>query len=400
MIGGGAAGLTAAIHAADRGAQVTVLEGMEKPGKKILVTGNGRCNLTNTGTGRRGSYYSDAPETARRIVKSYPPDRTRADFLSYGLFTQEKEGGRIYPMSDRASTVLDTLLYETARRKVKVKCGEKVRSLTKEGGLFRARTEGWTYEAERVVLACGGAAAPGTGSDGSGFSLAESLGHRLIKPLPALVALTVKEQDIRALEGLRSPAGVYVYADGRGDVPAFGEVQWTAYGVSGIVVFDVSRQAVRALDAGRRVQLSIDLFDRWESERVEYVEEQMGMTLEGKTNEQVLSGFFPKKMAAFLIARAGIKKGRQADGAALRAALETARDIRLTVTGHKGFEAAQVTCGGVPLTEIDEKTMESRIVPGLYLAGELLDADGPCGGFNLQWAFSTGSIAGDSAGVE
>ncbi|MDY3919405.1 MAG: aminoacetone oxidase family FAD-binding enzyme [Candidatus Limivivens sp.] len=401
VIGAGASGLMAAIFAAASGARVTVLESMEKPGKKLLTTGNGRCNLTNRFAGTPGIYRGGDPRAVRAVLAQYPPEKTLDDFASFGLFTQEKQDGCVYPVSGQASSVLEILLAEAARRKVKIKCREKAAAIEREGTHWKVVTETWSYEADRVILACGSKAAPLTGSDGSGYALAEALGHGIRRPLPALVPLKIRDQDIRSLEGVRCHAKVTLQTEPEKAVyEAEGELQWTGYGISGIVVFQLSRYAVCALAEGKKATVRLDLLDGLDRGKIR---ERMLRSLErcpGKTNEELFAGLFSKKLVPFLIRRSGAKNGQPASGESISRILEASGAICLEVCGSKSFEAAQCCSGGVPLSEVNTETMESKIAPGIYLTGELLDADGPCGGDNLQWAWSTGAIAGIYAGVK
>ena len=284
VIGGGASGLTAAIAAAEQGAKVTLLEKNRQVGKKILVTGNGRCNLTNENQDE-ACYRGGDPGFARTVFRNFGLPDTLRFFERLGVCAKSRNG-YLYPYSDQASSVADALRMEAERLGVKLALGNQIleiRALNPNGASgdldrpeedragkasgdsavsgprFAARTEGWTYEGDACVLAAGSAAAPATGSDGSGYALAESLGHRLIKPLPALVQLRCRERFYERLAGLRMEAAVRVLADGKETACDRGEVQFTRNGISGIPVFQVSRHAVRALDEGRKVEVSLNL---------------------------------------------------------------------------------------------------------------------------------------------
>ena len=278
------------------------------------------------------------------------------------------------------------------------------------GPRFAARTEGWTYEGDACVLAAGSAAAPATGSDGSGYALAESLGHRLIKPLPALVQLRCRERFYERLAGLRMEAAVRVLADGKETACDRGEVQFTRNGISGIPVFQVSRHAVRALDEGRKVEVSLNLLPQIPggSCGLSAEKEEEEAALEAflrarirdggyKQGEAFFTGLFHEKMALCLLERAKIPKSKKAGAwteEELERLLSVIRDFRTAVVSGGSFEQAQVCSGGVDTSEICPQTMESRLVPGLYFAGEVVDIDGACGGYNLQWAWSSGHVAG------
>ena len=393
VIGAGAAGLMAAVSAADAGAAVTLLETMEKPGKKISITGNGRCNLTNRDIQDANFYFSDAPKTADGILKAFQAKDTLHFFENAGLLMKEREGGLIYPYSDQAQSVVNALLQEVRRRKIKLKCQERVLSIEKKKARFYIKTEGWHYEADRVILTCGGKAAPATGSDGNGYALAKTFGHTVIEPLPALVPLTAKLPFGSLLDGVRSRAKITLFIDGKVAGEESGELQWTGYGLSGIAVFQLSSRAVRALQNKKKVRAEIDLLpDFSEKELLSRIQKREG------SYEEVLGGFYHAKVLKALLKEEKASPGEKALPDKAASIIKKSRQLSLTITGSKTFEQAQVTTGGIPLKELDEHTLESKKVKGLYLAGELINVDGPCGGYNLQWAWASGHIAGVSAG--
>lgn len=421
VIGGGASGLTAAIAAAEQGAKVTLLEKNRQVGKKILVTGNGRCNLTNENQDE-ACYRGGEPGFARTVFGNFGLPDTLRFFERLGVCAKSRNG-YLYPYSDQASSVADALRMEAERLGVKLALGNQIleiRALNPNGASgdsavvsgprFAARTEGWTYEGDACVLAAGSAAAPATGSDGSGYALAESLGHRLIKPLPALVQLRCRERFYERLAGLRMEAAVRVLADRKETACDRGEVQFTRNGISGIPVFQVSRHAVRALDEGRKVEVSLNLLPQIPggSCGLSAEKEEEEAALEAflrarirdggyKQGEAFFTGLFHEKMALCLLERAKIPKNKKAGAwteEELERLLSVIRDFRTEVVSGGSFEQAQVCSGGVDTSEICPQTMESRLVPGLYFAGEVVDIDGACGGYNLQWAWSSGHVAG------
>lgn len=421
VIGGGASGLTAAIAAAEQGAKVTLLEKNRQVGKKILVTGNGRCNLTNENQDE-ACYRGGEPGFARTVFGNFGLPDTLRFFERLGVCAKSRNG-YLYPYSDQASSVADALRMEAERLGVKLALGNQIleiRALNPNGASgdsavvsgprFAARTEGWTYEGDACVLAAGSAAAPATGSDGSGYALAESLGHRLIKPLPALVQLRCRERFYERLAGLRMEAAVRVLADRKETACDRGEVQFTRNGISGIPVFQVSRHAVRALDEGRKVEASLNLLPQIPggSCGLSAEKEEEEAALEAflrarirdggyKQGEAFFTGLFHEKMALCLLERAKIPKNKKAGAwteEELERLLSVIRDFRTEVVSGGSFEQAQVCSGGVDTSEICPQTMESRLVPGLYFAGEVVDIDGACGGYNLQWAWSSGHVAG------
>ena len=422
----------AAIAAAEQGAKVTLLERNRQVGKKLLVTGNGRCNLTNLDQ-ELSHYRGGEPGFAAAVLREFGLPETWYFFERLGICIRNRNG-YLYPYSDQASSVVDVLRMEAEHLGVKLALGNQVLELRAVGETegnsrterssgtvqnfiprFEARTESWTYVGDACVLAAGSAAAPATGSDGSGYALAESLGHRIIKPLPALVALRCRERFFERLAGLRMEASVRILADGKELARDWGEVQFTKTGISGIPVFQVSRYAVRALDEGRRVEARLNLLPQLEGEAspiegsagkpraaecgpgLEYFFQKRLQSGGYKTGEQFLTGLFPGKMSLCLLERAGIPKGKRAadwSREELQGLLRLIRDFRTEIMAGGSFEQAQVCSGGVDTAQICPQTMESRIVPGFYLAGEAVDIDGACGGYNLQWAWSSGYVAG------
>lgn len=409
IVGAGASGLIAAISAAQAGARVTVLEQKEKAGKKILATGNGHCNFTNR---RMDAACYHENEFAMDVIRRFDVEDTLAFFRSLGIFPHERNG-YYYPMSEQASAVA-ALLANRARElgaeiltgmkvqkirplqgelelqvlmqiheeisaktgKKEHRLGKKERSLKKKEESFESRR----LYADRVILACGGQASPALGSDGSGYQLAVSLGHSLVKPLPALTGIQCREEWFKQLAGVRVPARVAVLVNGREAAADTGELQLTDYGISGIPVFQVSRYAAKALDAGKKVQAELSFFPEIDDEELaDYLKNH---------SEGCYEGLYPAKLLAVL-------RKLAADGK--QDLLELTRHLRCSCREVNGFDRAQVTSGGIPLQEINRDTLESLCCPGVYAAGELLDVDGICGGYNLQWAWSSGWLAGRAA---
>lgn len=395
VIGGGASGLTAAIAAAENGAKVTLLERNRQVGKKILVTGNGRCNLTNTKQDS-SCYRGGTPGFADRVLGQYGLSETLRFFFRLGILTRDRNG-YLYPYSDQAASVASALRMEAEHRGVKLALENEVLELKVSGSRFLARTGSWTYEGDACILAAGSAAAPSTGSDGSGYRLAENLGHRIVKPLPALVKLKCRERFFGQLSGLRIEAVVRIFSEGKKIAEDRGEVQFTKEGISGIPVFQVSRFAVRALEKGKRVEARLDLLPAFGEKELDQLFASRLRDGGYKNGGQFLNGLFPEKMTVCLLERSGIPKGKRVKDWSreeLLSLLQMIRDFRAEIVSGGDFEQAQVCCGGVDTGEICPDTMESRLVPGLYFAGELVDIDGACGGYNLQWAWSSGYVAG------
>lgn len=381
ITGGGAAGLTAAVFAARNGAVVTVLEQNEKPGKKICATGNGKCNLTNLSM-PSDAYRGRHPEFVREALAQLSVEDTVRFFEEIGIVTVSRNG-YLYPRSGQAQSVTDVLCMEARNLGVKLKTNQKVTSLSCEQGRWKVTTTDWHYEGDAVILAGGSKASAIAGSDGSCYDLAESQGHTLVPVYPALTALKCRGKNFKAWSGVRTGGEITLLIDGKPFKKEQGELQLTEYGVSGIPVFQLSRYAVCALREGHRVGLTLDFFP-------EYTKEELKKLLFGrkehcpyKTEKELLIGLLPEKLIKVL--------------ASDRDFPNSLKDFPLEVTDTMSFAQAQVCCGGVDTAEVNPRTMESRLKKGLYFAGELLDIDGICGGYNLQWAWSSGAAAGSHA---
>lgn len=395
VIGGGASGLMAAVMAARQGAKVTLLEKNKQTGKKLLVTGNGRCNFTNRNQ-EISCYRSQNPELVKKVLEAFPMEKTVAFFEELGIEVKDR-AGYLYPNSGQAASIAEVLRLEAQRLQVKTACNTEVLDVGRQDGRFRVKTDGWTYEADAVILACGSKAAPETGSTGDGYRFAECMGHHVIPPLPALTGLYAAEKDCGKLSGVRADAKVTLYTDGKICAQDEGEVQFTSYGLSGIPVFQVSRYAARALEEGRTCGICLDFWRAYEKEQIAKRLREKREYTGGRSGADVLLGMFPEKLSQALLERAGIplkKKGKDWTGKDYEKLAETIKEFRFTITRCRGYEQAQVCTGGVPLSELKGVSMESAVVPGLYLTGELLDVDGACGGYNLQWAWSSGYLAG------
>lgn len=384
VVGGGAAGLTAGIMAAADGAAVTILEQNEKPGRKICVTGNGRCNLTNQEMSWQ-KFHGKHPEFAKSILSQFSLEDTLKFFDELGIVVTEKKGW-VYPRGGQAKYIPELLLLRARSLKVKIKTREKVQKIYKEQNVWKVQTEGWTYEGDSVILANGSRASSVPGADGSGYMLARELGHHVIRPLPALTGLKAKGNFFSAWAGVRTEGKVTLWVDGTEISSETGEIQLTDYGISGIPVFQISGLAARALDQKKKVSVTLDFCPEYTKDEVREllaVREKKYPELSG--TERLL-GLFPDKLCKVFL--------KQKEPA--RAMTEFPLEIKST----GDFEQAQVCTGGVDTAEVDSQTLESRIQKGIYFAGELLDMDGPCGGYNLQWAWSSGAVAGRYAAKE
>ena len=400
VIGGGAAGLTAAIWAARSGASAVILEHTDRVGKKILSTGNGRCNLTNSKM-EASCYRSGDPQFPMEAISQFGWKDTLRWFSSMGLLCRCRMESYYYPMSDQASAVLDCLRMECGRLGITIRTGiqpERIRRM-REGrrSFYEIMTDQGEVRADAVILACGSKAAPNTGSDGSGYELAKSLGHRIIKPLPALVQLRCQGNHYRQLAGIRTEADLKLLVNDREMWRERGELQITDYGISGIPVFQLSRFAARGMDEGKKVRVMIDFLPFMDKKESRIFLEQRFAEFGDRNGEDFLTGVLHKKLAAVLLKMAGIRLDQPVSSASIRQRehlLRAIKEYEALVSSVNPFANAQVCCGGVDVREVDPSTMESRLMGDIYFAGEILDVDGICGGYNLQWAWSSGKAAG------
>lgn len=389
VVGAGASGMAAAIAAARAGASVTLLEKEEKPGRKLLATGNGRCNLTNVGDYEK-AYFGGEPAFAKKVREFLSESEVMAFFRGLGLAMTE-ENGRVYPYSGQAESVRYVLLRELSALRVRVKCGEEVLFASKEGDGFHVRTRTWDYVADALVLACGTSASLTKKQlPANGFLLAEGFGHRLAPLVPALVPLRVAEAGKLAFFGVRLRGSVLVCAEGESLAEDTGQLQLTENGISGIPVFNVSGRAARAMGQGKRVRACLDFLpDIPKEETVAYLRGISG----GRPVWETLKGLFPDRLVR------SFQKSFSDKEPSLEELAGRIRRLELTVTGTAGEGYAQVLSGGVLTGEVSSRTLASKLVPGLFLTGEMLDIDGLCGGFNLQFAWATGILAGREAGT-
>lgn len=399
VVGGGASGLTAAIFAARSGAKVTILEHQKQVGKKLLVTGNGRCNFSNTDQ-KLSHYHSEDEERAALSLSQFGCQDAVGFFRELGIYSKNRNG-YLYPNSDAASSVVDVLRMECEYLKVKIACQIQIQSIEKKDGIFYVHTPGWTYEGDRLILAAGSKAAAATGSDGSGYALAKGLGHSVVKPYPALVQLLSKEQDLKSLAGIRTDAEVYLYGDGQKLASNRGEIQINANNISGIPVFQISGAAAKAMADGRECKAELDFLPDFSEEQLMIYIKQRIQTCGYKRSADFLTGLFAGKLNEVLCRRSGFSKSLPAGQFTeddIKILCKHIKHFEIKISGTNGFEHAQCCGGGVSLKEIDPLSMESLLLPGLYFCGEILDVWGDCGGYNLQWAWTSGYLAGRAAG--
>ena len=405
VIGGGAAGLLAGIAAAQNGAQTTIIEKMRRPGKKMLITGKGRCNITNN---------CDLQEIIKnipgngRFLNSALRRFTNQDIVQLlednGLPTKVERGGRVFPVSDKAVDVVDTLVKIFKDYGGRLLLDTKVKSIAAEFGKIKGvvTEDGQRFEADAVILAAGGSSYPGTGSDGSGVKLAKAVGHSIVPLKPCLVPLESDSPYIPDLQGLslRNIEGT-VYADGKKIGAEFGEMLFTHFGVSGPIILSLSKCVAEAIAAGAQdIELHIDLKPALDKDKLDARLQRDFVQYSRKQMANGMKDLLPQRLIAPVLDEAFIDEEKfvnQLSRAERQRLVDVLKAFVVPITGTRPLAEAIATAGGVSLKEIDPKTMESKLIKGLFIAGEVMDIDGYTGGYNLQAAFSTGYAAGTFA---
>lgn len=398
VIGGGASGMMAAVTAASEGARVILLEHKDRIGKKILSTGNGRCNFTNIHQ-EPICYHSEDPLFPWEVVEKFNAQAVISFFLQLGVYSKNRNG-YIYPNSDQASAVLDAFRMELDRLKVEIRTGVECREIRPGKKGFTILTDQEPVRADRVILCAGSKAAPTTGSDGSGYDLAKKLGHRILPVLPALTALKCEEKFFKSIAGVRANGSVSIWSGGECIAKDTGEIQLTDYGISGIPVFQVSRYASKLLYEKKETDAVLDFMPDFTKAQTDAFLRARAKTRPDKSAEMFLIGLFHKKLCDLWIRLSEIPRQRKAEelnSDEIARLTDLIKEFRVRVRETNPYDKAQVCCGGVDTREVDPETLESVYVPGVYFAGEILDVDGMCGGYNLQWAWASGYVAGRAA---
>ena len=391
VIGGGAAGMLAALTAAENGHRVLLLERQSRVGRKLLATGNGRCNLSNHHVSP--AHYHGGAGFCDFALSQFDVGETLQYFASLGLLTVSEASGRIYPMSNMAGSVLDVLRYALERPEIDLQTGQTVTAVRKIPEGFSVKTETDTFSARRLILAAGGAAGSKVGGGMDGYRLAKSLGHHRTALYPSLVQLKTDPTYPRALKGVKAQCGISICRGSQVLDRNSGEVLFTEYGVSGPAIFDLSRSVSAG---GSDLTCLLNFFPDWEEAEVLHWLSQRQAAMAAHEASTLLTGSCHTRLGQMICKSAGFTNQRAAGLTRddLRRIARQATHFALPITGTCGFDQAQVTAGGLDTSEFDPRTLQSRLVPGLYACGELLDIDGDCGGYNLQWAWSSGRLAG------
>ena len=396
IIGAGASGMAAAIAAAEnQDVQVLLFERQARVGKKLLATGNGRCNLSNVNAGLE-KYHGDAPAFAEVALRRYPVEETLKWFGNLGLFTITEDSGKIYPYSDQANSVVDVLRFGLMKKNITVYTGFEVRKVKRTQDGFAVQGEEQMIVCDRLIVACGGLAGTKLGGSMAGYKLLGQFGHKTTKLRPSLVQLKTAWSGISSLKGVRANCAIKIKHNDEVFVQSAGEIQFTDYGISGPVVFEISRDVCFGLGYW---SADIDFMPM-------YTQENLLKALKARRNaeltaDELLTGIVHNRLGRVLSRSVGLRDQmaiQELDDKTLEMVCIALKNFQIELTEPMGMDSAQVTAGGVVTEDFDPNTMESKLVPGLYACGEVLDIDGDCGGYNLQWAWSSGRLAGTHAG--
>ena len=395
IIGAGASGMAAALAASEfQNVQVLLFERQARVGRKLQATGNGRCNLTNRNTSVQ-RYHGEQAEFAEYALGRYDVANTLDWFSSMGLYTVTEASGKVYPYSDQANSVVDVLRFALQKQNIELISGTEITRVRKTENGFELRTDSESYFCDRLIIACGGLAGTKLGGSMSGYKMLRGFGHSCTRLRPALVQLKSDWSGCVSLKGVRANCHAQIYHNGVLHGQSTGELQFTDYGISGPVIFEISRDVCQGSGSwiGR-----LDFLPDMQEDAL-----RAELRRRRETNlptEELFTGILHNRLGRVLTAAAGIRSKECADltDSDVDTVIHVVKALEISLTDTMGMDSAQVTAGGILTSEFNAETMESRLVPGLFACGEVLDIDGDCGGYNLQWAWSSGRLAGKSAG--
>jgi len=396
IIGAGAAGLVAAISSAKAGRNVTLLEQNSKIGKKILVSGNGKCNIDNRYI-HPNRFHSQNPHFIDAVLEGYGFDVVEKFFTSLGLALVEGKEGKMFPMSLQASSVVELLEYEAKRAGVKIVCDCAVTAIDKQNNAFTLETMQGTKICEKLLLTSGSPAAPQLGGSNSGYAFATKMGHSLIPRHPSLVQLCSEEVWVKQCVGVKVAGLAKLYANGEYIAEKKGDLLFTNYGISGLAILDLSREVSTRLANFDYCELSLDLMPELGKEKLTNLLQSRVQNESEKPIALWLQGVMNKKLISIVLeqAKSNVKIENQLNRKEINKLVHAIKNLKLSISDTKGFKGAEVATGGVDTHEINPQTMESKLVPNLYFAGEILDVDGDKGGFNFHFAWVSGLRAGN-----
>lgn len=394
VIGGGASGMMAALTAAeDKNNRVVLFERQQRPARKLLATGNGRCNLTNT-LASPDNYHSEQEGFSDAVLAGFTPADTLNFFRSLGLLTVEEFSGRVYPLSNSANSVADVLRFALEKSGVEMRTSCPVRELKRSGKSYAVITADDTLTADFVIVACGGAAGAKLGGVSDGYELLKDLGHKRTKLFPSLVQLITDAEYPRALKGIRADAAVKLMGGGAVIAESYGELQFTDNGISGPAAFDISRAASAV---GEGAEIYVDFMREYSLEQIRKIIVERCNSLPELETAQLFTGMLHNRLGRMVVKYASLPAAvplKELTENQKSSAAKACKEFKLKLLGTEGFDNAQVTAGGVKTSGFDPATLQSWFNPGLFACGEVLDVDGDCGGYNLQWAWASGRTAG------
>ena len=401
IIGSGASGMIAAIVAKRNGSEVILLEKNDRIGKKLLATGNGRCNYANQNM-TIDNYHGENPKFAYSALKSFNYDQTIDFFERLGITPAVEDGGKVFPLSFQSSSMLYVLRYEIEDLNIDLRVESEVIDIIKKDNFIVKLKEGKELRADKVILATGGMAMPGSGSNGDGYGFLRSLGHSITDIFPGLVQLKLDGNIFKGLKGVKFKGIARLYEKDKMLLEDSGDILFTDYGISGPPILQLSRTALYHLNKNREVNLEISIIHARNLEELKEYLNNRFLFMTKRSVEDSLVGLINKRLIRPILKEVNIDKNKKISHISQEEVERLAGILiswKFKIIGSLSFKDAQVTAGGVSTKEIDSKTMESKLVKGLYITGELLDIDGDCGGFNLQWAWSSGYIAGINASL-
>ena len=399
VVGGGAAGMMAAIIAAKNGGQVTILERNDRVGKKLLATGNGRCNYTNINA-TINNYHGENSIFAEVALKEFSVEQTVDFFEKLGITPTVEDNGKVYPLSLQSSSMLDILRYEIDENQIELITDAYVVDIKKHKNFILKLKDGRTFESDKLILATGGMAMPVSGSDGNGYSLAKSFGHSLIPIHPGIVQLNLEGDFFKSIDGVKVVGVARLYCNDKLLLKDMGDILFTKYGISGPPILQISRTALKYLKDKRDIELRVSIINNKTREELELYLQERFKNNPNKTAQESLVGLIHKKLILTILKQVNINKDKivsTLNPDEVKRLAHILTDWSFKITGSQSWGQAQVTAGGISTLDVNNKTMESKLVKGLYLVGELLDIDGDCGGYNLQWAWSSAYVAGLNA---
>jgi predicted Rossmann fold flavoprotein len=391
IIGAGATGLAAAINLARTGVSVTLLEQNSRVGKKILVSGNGRCNLSNRNVPTE-RFHSQDMGFVEAVLSGYGYESVEKFFASLGLPLVEEKEGKIFPVSMQASSVAELLQYEVQNAGANIVCDCCVTSVERDDGGFVLETTAGTMKCDHLLLASGSVAAPQLGGSDAGYVFAQKMGHSLIPRHPSLVQLRSSEKWVKKCAGVKTEGIAKLYANGEYVTEKRGDLLFVEYGISGLAILDISREVSLRLANFEYCELRLDLMPRYNKEQLTNLMQKFVKSESGKPIELWLHAFINKKLVPVILKQAALKTSTESNlnRKDINKLVHTLKNLPLHITDTRGFKYAEASSGGIDTHQVDPRTMESRIVPDLYFGGEILDVVGDRGGYNLHWAWVTG----------